>query len=262
MRQAHGYHLVSVSPWPILSSMAALLITSGLVIYLHDFVFGELIFGLGLVVLMIILYCWWRDVVREGTYEGDHTLEVQKGLRFGMILFIVSEVLFFFAFFWAFFHAVLSPNIEVGAIWPPKGIEVLDPFQVPLLNTVILLTSGGTLTWAHHAVLGGQRKQVLIGLGLTIMLGLLFTGIQLMEYKEAGFTIADGIYGSTFYGVTGLHGVHVIIGSTFLIVCWLRFLRYQLTRGHHFGFEAAAWYWHFVDVVWICLYLTVYIWGY
>lgn len=258
----HPYHLVDVSPWPILCAMAGLVFTSGAVMYFHGFALGEFVLFLGGISLVTILGVWWRDVIREGTYGGFHTIEVQNGLRIGMILFILSEVLFFFAFFWAFLHAALSPNMELGVLWPPKGIEALNPLELPLLNTVILLSSGGTVTWAHHAMVGGQRQQALFGLGLTIILGILFTILQSFEYYEAGFTISDGVYGSTFYGATGLHGLHVLIGTLFLSICYFRLWNYHFTTGHHFGFEAACWYWHFVDVVWICLYLIIYYWGY
>lgn len=262
MKQAHPYHLVDVSPWPILTGFTALMLTTGVVMWVHSFSLGGTIVLLSVIALVTLLTLWWRDVIREGTYEGTHTLKVQRGLRIGMILFIISEIFFFLAFFWAFFHSALSPTVNLGSVWPPQGIEPLDPFEVPLLNTVILLSSGATLTWAHHSLVCGRRISALLGLALTILLAILFTSFQVFEYVEAGFTLSDGIYGSTFYGATGLHGIHVIIGTTFLVVCFLRLLMYQLTKGHHFGFEAAAWYWHFVDVVWLFLYLSIYYWGY
>ena len=186
---------------------------------------------------------------------------VQNGLRYGMILFIVSEIMFFAAFFWAFFHSSLAPTVEIGAIWPPKGIEVLNPWDIPFLNTVILLSSGASVTWAHHAILAGNRKQAITGLFLTVLLATIFTGFQAYEYLEAPFTISDGIYGSTFYMATGFHGFHVIIGTLFLSVCLIRLIKHHFTPGHHFGFEAAAWYWHFVDVVWLFLFVCIYYWG-
>lgn len=262
MRQGHPYHLVDVSPWPLLSGLAGLGFTLGAVSYLHSFSYGGIVLFLGFLSLLLIMGFWWRDVVREGTFEGNHTFQVVRGLRIGVLLFIISEVFFFLAFFWAFFHSALSPAIEMGSIWPPNGMEALSPLEVPLLNTVILLSSGATITWAHHSLVSGQAKQALIGLALSIILGFIFTGFQLFEYKEASFTIADGVYGSTFYGATGLHGLHVFIGTTFLVVCWLRLVNSHFTKGHHFGFEAAAWYWHFVDVVWLFLYLSIYYWGF
>lgn len=217
--------------------------------------------GFGFVRLLLTRYVWWRDIIREGTFEGQHTSIVQLGLRFGRVLFIVSEVRFFFAFFWAFFWAALSPTPEIGAVWPPKGIEVLSAWEVPFLNTLILLSSGASVTWAHHAIVAGYRDQAIQGLLLTIALAVAFTALQAFEYVNAGFTISDGIYGSTFYRATGFHGFHVFIGTCFLTVCLARLVKYHFTREHHFGFEAAAWYWHFVDVVWLFLFVSVYWWG-
>ena len=204
---------------------------------------------------------WWRDVIREATFEGHHTSVVQTGLRYGMILFIVSEVMFFSGFFWAFFHSALAPTVEIGSIWPPEGIHPFNPWDVPLLNTIILLASGATVTWAHHAITTGLRYQAIYALVLTLLLAVIFTSLQAFEYLEASFNISDGIYGSTFYMATGFHGFHVIIGTTFLAVCLVRLINYHFTTTHHFGFEAAAWYWHFVDVVWLFLFVSIYWWG-
>jgi heme/copper-type cytochrome/quinol oxidase subunit 3 len=186
---------------------------------------------------------------------------VQLGLRFGMVLFIVSEVMFFVAFFWAFFWASLAPVPEIASVWPPKNIEVLAAFEVPFLNTLILLSSGATVTWAHHAVLAGQHRPVILGLICTIILAAAFTGLQVFEYVGANFTISDSIYGSTFYMATGFHGFHVFVGTCFLTVCLFRALAYHFTSRHHFGLEAAIMYWHFVDVVWLFLFVAVYYWG-
>lgn len=215
----------------------------------------------GLVYTIASMAIWWRDVIREATFEGHHTKDVQTGLRYGMILFIVSEVMFFFSFFWAFFHSALAPTVDIGSIWPPKGIVPFDPWEVPLLNTLILLTSGATCTWAHHAIVAGRRGNVIAALILTLILAFTFTGLQAFEYIEAAFTISDSVYGSTFYMATGFHGFHVIVGSLFLAVCLARQVRYHFTKQHHFGFEAAAWYWHFVDVVWLFLFVAIYWWG-
>lgn len=187
--------------------------------------------------------------MRESTFQGLHTDLVKKGLKLGMILFIVSEICFFVSFFWAFFHSSLAPAIELGALWPPRGIQILNPFSVPLLNTAILLSSGATVTWAHHAIINGNRGQSVKGLLFTVALGIIFTGLQGAEYYEAPFAISDSVYGSTFFMATGFHGFHVLIGTTFLGVCLGRLAFHQFTRHHHFGFEAASWYWHFVDVV-------------
>jgi cytochrome c oxidase subunit 3 len=259
--QRHPYHLVDPSPWPLISSIAALTTTVGGVLYMHSYFGGGYILSFGLLSILFSMFVWWRDVVREATYEGQHTSVVQVGLRYGMLLFILSEVMFFVAFFWAYFHASISPSVELGAVWPPKGIEVLNPWEVPLLNTAILLLSGATVTWAHHAIIAGDRKQSIIGLTLTIILALFFTALQGMEYIESTFKISDGVYGSTFFIATGFHGAHVIIGTCFLTVCLVRLINYHFTRQHHFGFEAAAWYWHFVDVVWLVLFVSIYWWG-
>jgi cytochrome c oxidase subunit 3 len=226
---------------------------------------------------------WWRDVVKEA-HGGDHTPVVQLHLRYGMILFIASEVMFFVAWFWAYFDAALFPagiypldetgkevigmverNALTGGHWPPKPSELFhgtfDPWGLPLVNTLILLTSGTTVTWAHHALLENNRKGLVWGLVLTIVLGILFTSCQAYEYAHAGFKYAGFIYGATFFMATGFHGAHVIIGTLFLTVCLFRALAGHFTPKQHFGFEAAAWYWHFVDVVWLFLFMCIYVWG-
>nr|ULQ69057.1 cytochrome c oxidase subunit 3 [Centrolepis aristata] len=259
--QRHPYHLVDPSPWPLTGSLGALAMTVGGVMYMHAFEEGETLLSLGLIFLLYTMFVWWRDVVRESTLEGHHTKAVQFGHRYGVLLFIVSEVMFFFAFFWAFFHSSLAPTVEIGAIWPPKGIGVLDPWDIPFLNTVILLSSGAAVTWAHHALLAGKEKKAVYALVLTVFLAIVFTTFQALEYYEAPFTISDSIYGSTFFLATGFHGFHVIIGTLFLIICGVRIYRGHLTKKHHVGFEAAAWYWHFVDVVRLFLFVSIYWWG-
>ena len=257
----HPYHLVDESPCPLITSIAVLTTTVGGVLYMHGFKNGLFTLLFGLIFLVSCMTAWWQDVVCEATYEGHHTSYVQKGLRYGMILFIVSEVMFFVAFFWAFFHSSLAPAIQIGAIWPPKGIHVFNPWEVPFLNTLILLLSGASVTWAHYALVDGNREDTFFALLLTVGLGFIFTCFQIFEYVEAPFTMADGIYGSVFYMATGFHGFHVLIGTTFLIVCLVRHINYHFTPQHHFGFEAAAWYWHFVDVVWLFLFISIYWWG-
>nr|BDH75800.1 cytochrome oxidase subunit 3 [Euapta godeffroyi] len=255
----HSFHMVDPSPWPLAGACGAFILTSGLVMWFHENNFN--VFILGIVLLLVVSFFWWRDVIRESTYQGSHTFLVVNGLRCGMILFIASEVMFFFSFFWAFFHSALAPVYQLGCCWPPVGVEVIDPFAVPLLNTVVLLGSGVSVTWCHRALLEGEYTSALLSLFLTVLLGVFFTGLQAWEYVEAPFTIADSVYGSTFFVATGFHGLHVIIGSLFLLICLLRLGLGHFSRGHHFGFEAASWYWHFVDVVWIFLYLFVYWWG-
>jgi cytochrome c oxidase subunit 3 len=259
--QRHPFHLVDPSPWPFAVSCAALMVTTSAVMYMHHYQHSGYFLLFGAFALIFVTFLWWRDVVREATFQGHHTKAVQTGMRMSMILFIMSEVMFFFAFFWAFFASSLSPAIEIGGIWPPPGIAVLDPWNIPLLNTAILLLSGATCTWAHHSIVSGNRENSILGLGLTIALGAIFTGFQGLEYYEANFTISDSIYGSIFFMATGFHGFHVLIGSIFLFVCFIRLLQHHFTREHHFGFEGAVMYWHFVDVVWLFLFVAIYWWG-
>ena len=255
----HPFHLVDKRPWPITGALGALTILIGIIKWFH--IYNQELILIGIIIIILTIIQWWRDITREGTYQGLHTKIVIKGLRWGMILFIISEILFFISFFWAFFHRRLSPTIDIGSTWPPTGINPFNPLQIPLLNTAILLASGVTVTWAHHGLLENNHKQTFQGLLITIILGLYFTLLQAYEYVEASFTIADSIYGSTFFVATGFHGLHVIIGTTFLLICFLRHLVIHFSSNHHFGFEAAAWYWHFVDVVWLFLYTSIYWWG-
>lgn len=259
--QRHGFHLVDPSPWPIIAAMSALMLTFGGVLYMHGYSGGDFLWKLGLFMILYIMYVWWRDIVREATFEGQHTAVVQRGLRMGVILFIVSEVMFFFAFFWAFFHSSFNPSPAIGGVWPPAFITTLDPWKIPFLNTLLLLSSGASVTWTHHSIVMGSKYQASISLIITICLAVVFTLLQLFEYYTAPFSISDGIYGSTFYMATGFHGFHVFIGTCFLAVCLIRLYFNHFTREHHFGFEAAAWYWHFVDVVWLFLFVTIYWWG-
>nr|UPL65912.1 cytochrome c oxidase subunit III [Pilophorus typicus] len=255
----HPFHLVDYSPWPLTGSIGAMTFTSGMVMWFHKS--NSNMLTLGMLILLLTMYQWWRDIIRESTFQGMHTFKVVNGLKMGMILFITSEIMFFVSFFWAFFHSSLAPTVEVGMLWPPYGIKTFNPMQIPLLNTMILLCSGLTITWAHHSILQKDYKQTTKSLMITIMLGLYFTALQGLEYYESEFTISDSVYGSCFFMATGFHGIHVIIGSTFIIVCLMRHLKFHFSKKHHFGFEAAAWYWHFVDVVWLFLYITIYWWG-
>ncbi|MBO0904590.1 cytochrome c oxidase subunit 3 [Jiella sonneratiae] len=275
----HDYHIIDPSPWPFVGSIGALIMMIGAVGFMRwhgglDFNILGLnlatpwIFLLGLAIVLYTMFAWWSDTVKEGQ-EGAHTRVVSLHLRYGMIMFIASEVMFFVAWFWAFFDASLFPNeavqaqrVEVlGGQWPPVGIEVLDPLHLPLFNTITLLLSGTTVTWAHHALLHNDRKSLKIGLALTIVLGAIFSYVQFFEYAHAPFAFSGSIYGSTFFMATGFHGFHVMIGTIFLTVCLIRAMMGQFTPQKHFGFEAAAWYWHFVDVVWLFLFFCIYVWG-
>lgn len=276
----HDYHIIDPSPWPFIGSIGGLLMAIGGIAYMRTLgggsgismlgldLSGPWILLLGLMVVLYTMYGWWADTIKE-SHQGHHTKVVSLHLRYGMIMFIASEVMFFVAWFWAFFDASLFANeaaqeariAYTGGQWPPVGIAVLDPLHLPLFNTVILLLSGTTVTWAHHALLEGDRKGLKWGLFLTVVLGILFSYVQGIEYADAPFAFKDSIYGSTFFMATGFHGFHVLIGTIFLIVCLVRALRGHFTPEKHFGFEAAAWYWHFVDVVWLFLFFAIYIWA-
>jgi cytochrome c oxidase subunit 3 len=267
----HEYHILPPSPWPLIGAFAALFMAAGGIMWMHSYAYGGWVFFLGLAGVLFTMYSWWSDVIREA-HAGDHTPVVQLHLRYGMILFIASEVMFFVGWFWAWFDFSLFPApvvfqdgaaaiVEGAAQWPPKGLEVIDPFAFPLLNTLILLCSGTTVTWAHHSLIHGDRNGLKKGLWLTILLGLLFTSIQAFEYIHAPFPFKGINYGASFFMATGFHGFHVIIGTIFLIVCLIRAYRGDFTPRQHFGFEAAAWYWHFVDVVWLFLFVSIYVWG-
>nr|YP_009441687.1 cytochrome c oxidase subunit III [Usechus lacerta]AOY39206.1 cytochrome c oxidase subunit 3 [Usechus lacerta] len=255
----HPFHLVDISPWPILSSFSALITMTGMIKWFHNYSMN--LFIMGMMMLLMIMFQWWRDISRESTFQGQHTFNVTMGMRWGMILFITSEIFFFISFFWSFFHNSLSPTMEMGMMWPPKGIQTFNPIQIPLLNTLILLTSGITVTWAHHSLMENNFKQTYQALMITVLLGFYFSMLQGYEYIESSFSIADSTYGSSFFMATGFHGIHVIIGTMFLLVCLIRHSKNHFSQIHHFGFEAAAWYWHFVDVVWLFLYISIYWWG-
>jgi cytochrome c oxidase subunit 3 len=262
VKHVHPFHLVDPSPWPIFSSFSALMLTFGGVLYMHGYYMGGFLLKFGFLMLIFMMFVWWRDIIREAMIEGQHTSRVQTGLRMGMLLFIVSEVMFFLAFFWAFFYSSFNPSFAIGGVWPPVFLTVLDPWKIPLLNTLILLTSGAYITWTHHSITSKDDKQAYGSLRNTILLAIIFMILQQFEYLTSTFTISDGIYGSTFYMATGFHGFHVFVGTCFLVVCLYRLYRNHFTLEHHFGFEAAAWYWHFVDVVWLFLFVSIYWWGF
>ena len=264
----HDYHLVNPSPWPLLGSLSVLVLALGGVNYMKG-LFGMekgtvWLLAVGFAMVGWVMIGWWREVIKEGKH-GDHTPVVTIGLRYGMILFIASEVMFFVGWFWSWFDFALFPSEiseVVGGVFPPQAIEaVIDPFGLPLLNTLILLCSGTTVTWAHHSLIHGDREGLKKGLWLTIILGVIFTAIQAYEYAHAPFAFGGNTYSSAFYMATGFHGFHVLVGTIFLIVCLVRAYKGHFTPRQHFGFEAAAWYWHFVDVVWLFLFFVIYVWG-
>jgi cytochrome c oxidase subunit 3 len=259
--QAHPFHLVSPSLWPILTCVSLLTLTTTGVLTMHSFNNAEYFVFLALFILISSMSFWFRDVISEGTYLGNHTLAVQRGLNMGVGLFIVSEALFFLAIFWAFYHSALSPTIELGGHWPPMGIDAVNPFELPLLNTIILLSSGVTVTYAHHSLIQGNRYGAIYGTIYTVILALIFTALQGVEYSVSSFTISDGIFGSSFYFGTGFHGLHVMIGTAFISVGLWRIIAYHSTDNHHLGVESGILYWHFVDIVWIFLFLSIYYWG-
>ncbi len=261
----HDYHILPPDIWPFVGAVSALTMTSGGVLYMHQLPAGVTVLLAGLAGVALTMFSWWGKVIKEA-HEGHHTPVVQLHQRYGMILFIASEVMFFVGWFWAFFDFSLFPSKlaadVIGGVWPPKSIkEVLNAFDLPLLNTLILLCSGTTLTWAHHALIHGNKTDLKRGLWATILLGMLFTSIQAYEYSHAPFSFGKNTYGSAFYMATGFHGFHVIVGTIFLIICLIRAYKDEFTPRQHFGFKAAAWYWHFVDVVWLFLFVAIYVWG-
>nr|YP_010026039.1 cytochrome c oxidase subunit III [Lophops carinata]QOQ36883.1 cytochrome c oxidase subunit 3 [Lophops carinata] len=259
MKKNHPFHLVTKSPWPIITSINIMSTLLGIVMWTSKKELFLLISGT--ILTLTCAMSWWRDVTRESTFQGNHTILVKKGIKMGMILFIVSELMFFVSLFWSFFHASLSPSIEIGMNWPPKSIKPFNPLEVPLLNTIILLSSGVSITWTHKSMLLNKFNQSKKSLLFTILLGVYFTYLQKWEYSQSQFTMSDSIYGSTFFLATGFHGLHVIIGSLFLSVCLQRLSSMHFSCKHNLGFEMAAWYWHFVDVIWLFLYISIYWWG-
>lgn len=270
----HPYHLVRPSIWPLLSSFAAGLLAVGAVLFMHDISWQGIHFGIkgtiiGFMAVLACMFFWWKDIVLESIKEKVHNSITEVGLRYGMALFIASEVMFFVAFFWAFFDVSLFVNEPqqflraeyAKGVWPPPQYEPIPAFDLPMMMTMILLLSGCTVTWAHQAIVAGNQKSFIEGLGLTVILGVIFLGFQIYEYDHATFKFKDGAFASTFYMATGFHGFHVLVGTIFLGVCWLRAKKGHFTAEKHFGFEAAAWYWHFVDVVWLFLFVAVYVWG-
>nr|WKK49874.1 cytochrome c oxidase subunit III [Subulatus sp.] len=255
----HPFHLVDMSPWPITGSIGVMTLVSGLTMWFHKESFNLLI--IGTLIIFFTMIQWWRDITRESTFQGFHTKKVILSMKIGMLLFILSEILFFLSFFWALFYSMLSPSIEMGLKWPPLGIKPFNPMNIPMLNTMILLSSGISLTWTHNSLIYKNFTYSIQSIFITMFLGMYFTILQIYEYYKSSFTISDSVYGSLFFVMTGFHGLHVIIGTIFISIMSMRILYLHQSSNHHVGFEASAWYWHFVDLVWLILYITIYWWG-
>ena len=257
----HPYHMTAASPWPLLASAAVLAMLSSAALWFNGVDHAGTLLLLGMASVVSSACLWFKDVVTEGTHLGLHTRIVQQCLSLGVSLFIVTEAMLFVSVFWAYFHSSLSPTVELGTQWPPTAIVPLSPMTIPLLNTLLLVSSGATVTYGHHAMFLSDRKGAILGMTLTVILAIIFTSFQYFEYIEAGFSLADGVYGSAFYFSTGLHGMHVLVGTLFLTAALARLVAYHFTQGHHLGLESSILYWHFVDIVWLFLYLAVYWWG-
>nr|ALO64635.1 cytochrome c oxidase subunit III [Andrena haemorrhoa] len=260
MMSNHPFHMVTLSPWPLMTSISIMntFLSMTLLMYLKM----KLLLAISLMMLIMCLFQWWRDVIRESTFQGFHSLTVTKLTKMSMILFIISELLFFVAFFWTYFHSSITPSIEIGMNWPPLSIEQFNPYNIPLLNSIILISSGLTITWSHYSMLNNNLLETKISLILTIILGMYFTMLQVYEYMEAPFCFNDSIYGSIFFMTTGFHGLHVNIGLIFIMICLMRLMKNHFSKMHHLNFETASWYWHFVDIIWLFVYITIYWWNY
>lgn len=253
----HPFHITTNRPWPLIISFNIINLLLTNVIRLNSKFTILNIFNL--ITLILTSYQWWRDLIRERTFQGFHTLNIINIIKFRIILFIISELFFFISFFWTFLHSSISPSIEIGNLWPPKIIKIFNPYDIPLLNSIILITSGITITWRHNLIKNNINKSIIL-LNLTIILGIYFSILQYIEYIEAQFSFNDRIFGSIFFIATGFHGLHVIIGTIFLIICSLRFKNNQFSIIHHLNFDLASWYWHFVDIIWLILYILIYWW--
>lgn len=257
----HLFHIVDPSCWPLVTALAAFLFVSGLAFYMHRIYWGGWVVLAGFICLILSALGWFSEIIEEATFLGFHTLVVRNGLKSGFLLFIVSEIMLFFGFFWAFFHSSFCPSVELGSIWPPVGLVTISVMDYPFLNTAILIVSGFAVTWVHRGVAIGSFREALDGFILTLLLGIIFLFFQILEYYDSLFSLNDGVYASTFFMLTGLHGCHVFIGVVFLFVCLLRLVLNHFLSNHYLGLVFAIWYWHFVDGVWIVLFLTLYCWG-
>jgi len=255
------FHVLEPSLWPFFSAFGLFFFVTGIAFSMHYVVTGYYILIIGLLILILTSVFWFLDISREAVVNGYHTKIVRQGLTLGFLFFITSEIMLFFGFFWAFFHSALSPSIEVGTIWPPVGLRVIPVFEFPLFNTFVLIISGFSVTWVHRAISLGSFKDSIDGFMITILLGLFFIFLQGLEYYESTFNLQDGVYPSAFFMLTGLHGCHVIVGVCFLFVCFISLLSNHYLTNHYLRLVFAIWYWHFVDIVWIILFLSVYCWG-
>nr|YP_009938255.1 cytochrome c oxidase subunit III [Hyalopterus pruni]QNU07674.1 cytochrome c oxidase subunit III [Hyalopterus pruni] len=259
MKTNQPYFILNLSPWPILMSFNTFnLMISNIMIMNFKINFISL---LNLFLIIMISMLWWRDIIRESTFQGNHNFYIMNLIKFSMILFIISEMFLFISFFWNFLHNSLAPSIELGLNWPPKNISFFNPLLIPLLNTIILLTSSFTVTLAHFYLLNNSKKKTILFMNLTIILSMYFLMLQILEYKQATFTFSDSIFGSSFYMATGFHGLHVMIGTIFLIINLMRMIKLHFSFIHHISFELSAWYWHFIDIIWLFLYMTFYWWN-
>nr|APF47526.1 cytochrome c oxidase subunit III [Diolcogaster sp. SNS-2016] len=256
MKFNHPFHLVTISPWPLTCSLSLLIFMNGTILFFNEYNFYLMNFGMFLI--MLNLFQWWRDIIRESTYQGNHTIKVMKGMKNGMILFIISEIMFFLSLFWTYFHMYLSPSIEIGSNWFPLNLIIFNPYNIPLLNTMILLSSGMTITFCHYSILESKFLKSLLSMLSTIILGMIFSYFQYKEYNESFFSINDSVFGSIFFMLTGFHGMHVLIGTMFNFIIFIRLLNKHFSMYHLFGFEASSWYWHFVDLIWLFLYIILY----
>lgn len=253
------YFLLTLRPWPILISFNSFNIIISNIIIINFKINIFIILNLLTIILTAIL--WWRDVIRERTFQGNHNFYIINIIKLRIIIFIISEIFLFISFFWNFLHNSLAPSIELGLNWPPKNIQFFNPILIPILNTIILITSSFTITLSHFYLLNNKKNKTIIYLNLTILLSIYFIILQIIEYKEATFTFSDSIFGSSFYIATGFHGIHVIIGIIFLIINLIRIKKLHFSFIHHIRFELAAWYWHFIDIIWLFLYITFYWWN-
>lgn len=259
MKKFRPFHLVAPSPWPFFTSLAFLRFGLGVVVIVRSQ--NYYIFLISLLLLVSSSFLWGRDISRERKLEGAHREETMKGLKIGIIIFILSECFFFFGIFWAYLHLAEAPALELGSTWPPVEVIPFDPKGIPFLNTILLVSSGISVTWCHHAIEKGELKTTIFSLYLTIILGVTFSMLQLIEYYVARFTFSCSSYSSVYFLGTGFHGLHVLIGRILLAICLYRFSILRIRINHRVGFECSVWYWHFVDVVWFCLYLLFYWWG-